>query len=211
MASYFASRGMNALITDLAPQDAARRGWVETGQHAKSREIAFRPDLVSRAAFDERVRHQVVDMNAIPAFPAPYDFCWTICAMEHLGSIEKGLAFVENSLQVLKPGGLAIHTTEYNYLSETETRETGQDVLYLRRHFEELAERLKASGHEMLGPDFWVGDGVLDTFIDMPPYGQEKDSWPVGHIRSTFPAHLKLSIAGYAATCFGIVIRKRAA
>jgi SAM-dependent methyltransferase len=210
MASYFASRGMSALITDLSPDEAARHGWVETGQHATSREMAFRPDLVSREAFDERVRHQVVDMNAIPPFPAAYDFCWSICALEHLGSIQKGLEFVENALRVLKPGGIAVHTTEYNFLSETETRETGADVLFLRRHFEELARRLRAAGHDMLGPDFWVGDGLLDTFIDIPPYGQEKDSWPVGHLQSKFPAHLKLSIAGYASTCFGIVIRKGA-
>jgi 2-polyprenyl-3-methyl-5-hydroxy-6-metoxy-1,4-benzoquinol methylase len=209
MASYFASRGMDVLITDLDSEEALRQGWVETSQHAKSREAAFRADLISREHFDAKVRHQVVDMNAVPDVPAPYDFCWSICAMEHLGNIQQGLDFVVNSLKVVKPGGLAIHTTEFNYLSDKETRETGAVVLFLRRHFEELARRLHASGHEMLGPDFSVGDGALDTFIDMPPYGNEKDSWPLGHLQTNFPAHLKLSIAGYAATCFGLVVRKR--
>lgn len=208
MASYFASRGLDVLVTDMNAREAVNKGWAETNQHAKSRETAFRSDLVASEVFDARVRYRVVDMNAIPKVPVLYDFCWSICAMEHLGSIEKGLAFVENSLEVVKPGGMAIHTTEYNYLSDKETRETGAVVLFLRRHFEELARRLRASGHEMLGPDFSVGDGALDTFIDMPPYGHEKNRWPVGHAHSDFPAHLKLSIAGHAATCFAIVVRK---
>ena len=210
MASYFASLGLDVLVTDLNAAEAAMKGWSQTAQHAPSRETAYRPELVSREAFDARVRHQVVDMNAVPDVPVAHDFCWSICAMEHLGSIEAGLAFVENSLKVVKPGGLAIHTTEYNYLGTDHTREQGEVVLYLRKHFEQLAERLRARGHELLGPDFSVGDGVLDTFIDLPPYGGETQGWPLAVAQPDFPAHLKLSISGYAATCFGLVVRKRA-
>ena len=95
MASYFAARGLNVLVTDLHPVQVAGKGWAETQQHAKTREAAFRPDLVSPEVFDARVQHQFVDMNAIPQVPRPFDFCWSICAMEHLGSIEAGLSFVE--------------------------------------------------------------------------------------------------------------------
>lgn len=209
MASYFAARGMDVLMTDLNAKQAASKGWVQTSQHAPSRDAAFRAELVGREAFDARVRHSFVDMNAVPEVALPYDFCWSICAMEHLGSIEAGLAFVENSLKVVKPGGLAVHTTEYNYLSEFHTREHGEVVLFLRRHFEQLAQRLRANGHELLGPDFSVGDGVLDTFIDLPPYPGETGGWPLTLDDPEFPAHLKLSISGYAATCFGLVVRKR--
>ena len=147
MASYFASRGMDVLMTDLNAVQAAVKGWSQTSQHAPSREAAYRPELVSRECFDANVRHQVVDMNAVPEVPQPHDFCWSICAMEHLGSIDAGLAFVENSLKVVKPGGLAIHTTEYNYLSQDHTREHGEVVLFLRKHLEELDRRLRASGY----------------------------------------------------------------
>lgn len=210
MASYFAARGLDVLVTDLNAEQAASKGWVHTSQHAPSREAAFRPELVGREAFDARVRHRFVDMNAVPDVPIPYDFCWSICAMEHLGTIEAGLAFVENSLKVVKPGGVAVHTTEYNYLSQDHTREHGEVVLFLRKHFEALAGRLRASGHELLGPDFAVGNGVLDTFIDLPPYPGETGGWPLSVDDPRFPAHLKLSISGYAATCFGLVVRKRA-
>ncbi len=213
MASYFASHGMDVLVTDLDPVQVAGKGWAETQQHAKSIEMAFRSDLVSREVFDAKVKHQFVDMNAIPNEPGNFDMCWSICAMEHLGNIELGLAFVENSLKVLKPGGIAIHTTEFNYLSDDDTRESGETVLFLRKHFLALAERLAASGHELLGPDFSTGMGVLDDFIDVPPYGYETKGWLINdqtpHMRSKFPAHLKLSVAGYASTCFGLVVRKR--
>jgi SAM-dependent methyltransferase len=213
MASYFASLGLDVLVTDLDPAQVAGKGWAESQQHAKNREFAFREDLVPRAVFDAKVKHQFVDMNAIPEVAQPFDFCWSICAMEHLGSIEAGLSFVENSLKVLKPGGIAIHTTEYNYLSEDDTRETTDTVLFLRKHFKLLAERLRTSGHELLGPDFSVGQGVLDDFIDVPPYGNELKGWFVNdhtpHAKSQFPAHLKLSVGGYASTCFGLVVRKR--
>jgi SAM-dependent methyltransferase len=213
MASYFASVGIDVLVTDLDPAQVAGKGWAETQQHAKTREIAFRSDLVSREIFDARVKHQFVDMNAIPQVPKPFDVCWSICAMEHLGSIDAGLSFVENSLKVLKPGGLAIHTTEYNYLSDDHTRDNGETVLFLRKHFQTIADRLRASGHELLGPDFSTGQGVLDDFIDVPPYGYETEGWLINgqtpHMKSQFPAHLKLSVAGFASTCFGLVVRKR--
>lgn len=212
MASYFASRGLDVLVTDLDPAQVVGKGWAETGQHATTLQKAYRPELVSPDAFAARVRHQFVDMNAIPRVDEPFDFCWSICAMEHLGDIEAGLAFVENSLKILKPGGLAVHTTEYNYLSHDTTLEKGEVVLFLRKHFEALAERLKRNGHELLGPDFSVGHGLLDDFIDLPPYSQEAGAWlmteQTPHLEPASPAHLKLSIRGFAATCFGLAVRK---
>ena len=47
------------------------------------------------------------------------------------------LAFhlLKTLLKVLKPGGLAIHTTEYNYMSDDHTRDNGETVLFLRKRF----------------------------------------------------------------------------
>jgi hypothetical protein len=204
LASYFASRKMDALTTDLSPEEVAGRGWAETGQHASSREAAFFPDIVSRELFDRHVEHSVMDMNAIPSVPEPFDFCWSICSLEHLGSIQKGSDFVVNSLSTLKPGGLAIHTTEYNYLSADETLDNWPTVLFLRRHFEALKTRLEEEGHQLLGPDFDIGSGALDRFIDVPPYGEL-----LNLARGTDQAsHLKLAIDGFACTCFGLIVRK---
>ncbi|MDD2723476.1 MAG: hypothetical protein PHH59_05550 [Methylovulum sp.] len=54
----------------------------------------------------------------------------------------------------------------------------------------------------MLGPDFDVGKGVLDKFIDVPPYALgegwlSQDQWS----DNNQAAHLKLAIDGFACTC----------
>jgi hypothetical protein len=42
-----------------------------------------------------------------------YDFIWSSCSLEHLGSLELGEQFIYNSLKHLKPGGVCPHD-EYN-------------------------------------------------------------------------------------------------
>ena len=37
-----------------------------------------------------------------------FDFVWSACAFEHLGSILNGLEFVVNSVKCLKPGGVVL-------------------------------------------------------------------------------------------------------
>lgn len=210
LASYFASKSMDVLVTDLDSTQVAGQGWTETGQHAGTLESAFFPDIVDRARFARHVTHRFVDMNAIPRFDAPFDFCWSICAMEHLGDIERGLRFVENSMSVLKPGGVAIHTTEFNFNGADRTVSEGPTVLYLRRHFEDLEKRLAAQGCRMLGPDFSVGTGPLDRFVDIPPYAFGEGGWfnMKTWTSREQAAHLKLLVFGYPSTCFGIVAVK---
>ena len=73
-------------------------------------------------------------------------------------------------MRTLRPGGVAVHTTEFNFLHQQDTVETGVTVLFLARHFTELANRLERAGHRVGPLDFDVGDGVVDRYIDLPPY-----------------------------------------
>lgn len=202
--SYFASKNIKVIASDLDPKNDAARAWIETDQHSASKEIFFFPDLVDRSTFDSNVEHRFIDMNNIPNLGEKFDFCWSVCAMEHLGSIKKGLNFVENSLSILKPGGIAIHTTEFNYLYDDKTIDNWGSVLFRKKDFMALSDRLKKSGHTLIGPDFDTGNGVLDMFIDVPPFG-DKDKY---FNRETL-AHLKVDIDGFPATCFGLIIRKK--
>jgi 2-polyprenyl-3-methyl-5-hydroxy-6-metoxy-1,4-benzoquinol methylase len=210
LASYFASKGMEVTITDLDPDRSKGLGWIETGQHTSVLDTAWRSHLVNRQDFDTNVGMEFVDMNQIPnKFNEQYDFCWSICALEHLGSIEKGLQFIENSLNTLKPGGIAVHTTEFNYLNHKQTIDNWGTVLFQERHFLDLAQRLAHNGHKMLEPDFNIGDKVLDRFIDLPPYTVEESGYrPESWYESKDIAHLKLAIDGFACTCYGIAIVK---
>jgi 2-polyprenyl-3-methyl-5-hydroxy-6-metoxy-1,4-benzoquinol methylase len=205
--SYLASQGVSVTVTDLDPDEVKGKGWANTNQHTSSIDLSFHPHLVSRAAFDEHVDLKYVDMNRIDAALSGYDFCWSICAFEHLGSIENGLDFVKNSMKTLRPGGVSVHTTEFNFTNNERTIDNWPTVLFQRRHFERLARDLEAMGHTVAPMSFDVGDLPLDKFIDIPPYLQNwtkemKESW------SENAPHIKLTVDGFPVTCFGIVIRK---
>ena len=203
--SYLASLGIVITMTDLPPDDPRAAKWASTTQYASSTDLAFKSHLVDRDTFDRLVDLRYVDMNAIPADLRNYDFCWSICALEHLGSIQRGLDFIENSLATLRPGGLAIHTTEFNFLNDDETIDNWMTVLYQKRHFCDLRDRMQACGHEVAPLDFNVGSKPLDKFIDMPPYEWSR------YMQETWGGdqpHLKVTVDGFPATCFGLIIRK---
>ncbi|HLP89109.1 MAG TPA: class I SAM-dependent methyltransferase [Nostocaceae cyanobacterium] len=200
--SLIASYDIAITATDLDPTASAAQDWIETNQSMSSLDKIWHPDLCTKDLFYKNVNLEYVDMNAIPSkLEEKYDFCWSACALEHLGSIKNGLQFIENSLNTLVPGGVCVHTTELNYLEEEKTLDNWITVLFRKRDFVELAQKLSAAGHEVAVLDFNIGSGVLDRFIDLPPYdskihqqGQE--------------AHLKLLIDGFASTSFGIIVKK---
>lgn len=211
--SFFASKGIQTTVTDLAPDLVEGMGWAETGQHTSNLEKSFVADLVEKNQFDRLVELQFVDMNHIPSsLSNKYDFCWSICALEHLGSIRAGLEFIKNSLSCLKPGGVALHTTEFNFSSFDETVDNWQTVLFLRKHFLELADEVRRHGHEIQAMDFNVGFGPLDSFVDLPPF--EDRNCPLTEffldpdLPDFRPGHLKLSVNGFPSTCFGLTIRR---
>jgi SAM-dependent methyltransferase len=205
--SYLASKGVSVVATDIPISHESAPLWTETRQHASSLSGLFQPDLVDKATFDRNVGFDYLDMNRIPRRYANFDFCWSVCAIEHLGSIRHAQQFVENSLAVLKPGGVAIHTTEFAYL-DGPTVDHWATVLPQRHHFEQLVERLTASGHRVGPVSFDVGSDPLDRFIDIPPYLH--GNFPSTHRAEALnnPAHLKIAIDGIAVTCFGITVVK---
>ena len=203
--SYLASQGVEVTITDLDQTSATALGWINTNQYASTLDHAFHPRLVSRETFDRNVKFRVVDMNDIPPDLVDYDFCWSTCAVEHLGSISKGLHFIKQSLQTLKPGGLSVHTVELNIENDGPTIDNWGTVLFQRKHMEKVADDLRRDGHFVADLDFNYGDGPLDRFIDIPPYqGSKKDPTAI----TGQPLHLKLGVDGFVATCFGIIVRK---
>jgi hypothetical protein len=207
--SLMAALGVYVTITDLEPEAASNQGWLATSQHTTSAAMCFRPNLIDEATFNKMVRLEYADMNAIPAHFNDYDFCWSICALEHLGSIAQGLSFVENSLNVLAPGGVAVHTTEFNFSNDNETVDNWPTVLFQSKHFRELAYRLRELGHTVAELDFDIGGGPMDKFIDLPPFvhdfkGIMLKSW------SHDSNHLKINIDGFPSTCFGLIIKKGA-
>ncbi|WP_235952546.1 SAM-dependent methyltransferase [Falsiroseomonas algicola] len=203
--AFFAAFGVEVLATDLGLEAQKAKGWQETGQHASELDHLFWPHLVEREVFDQRVTFQPADMRRIPDALADgsRDFVWSVCSFEHLGSIQAGLDFVVRAMDCLRPGGVAVHTTEFNMAEEGPTVESGNTVLFQRRHIEALGERLAALGHELLPVDYSPGQGVLDMFVDLPPYREEDGAQPVPDT-----PHLRLAKGEHVVTSIGLIIRK---
>lgn len=204
LASLFVAEGCEILATDLSPADAAVKGWSGGEQHAASLQSVWMPNICSLAEADSRLTFSFVDMNAIPAdLDSAFDFCWSSCALEHLGSIEHGLLFIERSSRCLRAGGIGVHTTEFN-AEPGETLDHGPTVLFQQEHFAQLASRLADQGVEMRPILPRAGDPFLDGYIDVPPYPIPAE---VGTTLSVL--HLRLLIAAHRSTSIGIVVRRR--
>ncbi len=196
LASYFASCGVSVLATDLVNARSAR--WVESNEHATARDVIHYPDIVDKAGFEERVAFRSADMRRLDddLGIGSYDFIWSCCAMEHLGSLQKGFDFVRESTRFLKPGGIAVHTTEYNVSSNTRTRSRGGAVIYRRRDLEELDHLLRMDRCGVEPIDFDAGTHAYDLNYDEPPFGLPGRK------------HIKLKFFGYVFTSALLVIRK---
>lgn len=201
--ALFAADGATVLATDLPDDDARARAWQGTGQHAGGTAPLFFPHLIARDAFDARIDFRPADMAAIPPDLARggFDFLWSGCALEHLGTLEAGMDFVLRAMACLRPGGVAVHTTEFNLAEHGPTVARGPTVLYQRRHIAALGARLAAAGHRMLPVDFATGDGVLDGFVDLPPFAAPDFTQPVPDT-----PHLKKSAGPHVATSLGFVV-----
>lgn len=195
--AYFASEGCEVVATDLSPDRADEAGWAQSAQHALNKEQLRRPHICPDDVFDQNVSLRECDMNAIPSDLTDFDFCWSACALEHLGSIELGLQFIENSIACLKPGGWAIHTTEFNLTSNHDTVDNLGTVLFRRQDLEALAARLTAAGHRVATFDFEPGTRPVDLYVDLPPYRADP--------------HLTTSLLGYSTTSIGLIVQKREA
>jgi SAM-dependent methyltransferase len=190
--SLFAARGCRVLATDQPLGKAVSKYW-SGDQHADSLDKVFFPGLVRRETFFRNASFRAVDMKAIPDDLAGFDFCWSACALEHLGSLRHGLDFIVDSLRCLKPGGIAVHTTEFNLGSNSRTLERGPSVVYRERDLVDFAHELGDHGHA-ISLNLHPGTEPTDRMVD-----RDYDS----------DIHLRLYVRKRAlATSVGLTIKK---
>lgn len=192
LASVFASLGCEIVATDLDPASARQHGWVDAGHFAMTAEELNQYRLCRADDFSRLVTLRTVDMNRIPADLTDFDFTWSACAFEHLGSIARGQRFILRQMDCLKPGGTSLHSTEYNVFSDRHTISRGDTVLFRRRDIEWLADRLRRDGHE-IAVDLSFGSSPADHYVDVPPFGGP---------------HLKLQVGSFVSTSLALVIEK---
>ena len=191
--AVLAARGCEVTVTDLPPEEARGLGWAAMSERGPAE---LNQDGICPAdEFARRVRWQPVDMNAIPGElrSGEFDFVWSSCALEHLGSIALGQAFILNSLECLKPTGVAVHTTEFNLSSDVVTADATPIVLFRRRDILKTLESCRARGWaSVFNPS--SGHDRIDSSFDLPPYA--------GFV------HLKLMLGHYVSTSVGLALRR---
>jgi len=149
LSAVFASFGCEVVARDMDAERAAEAGWSNSHEHAHSIEMLNVKGLCPADEFAKLVSFRVVDMNAIPDDLRGFDFLWSACALEHLGSIRKGEEFIYNAMDCLKPGGIAVHTTEYNVSSNSQTPDNAPTVCFRTVDVERIAKTLTTSGHRI--------------------------------------------------------------
>jgi SAM-dependent methyltransferase len=192
LVAVMAQRGCEIVATDLDLEEATKQGWAPSGQYAATLEALNDRGICPPERFASKVSYRVADMNKIDPDLVGFDFVYSSCAFEHLGSIEQGLQFVKNSLNCLRPGGIAVHTTEFNVFSNDATIDHQQTVLFRRQDIERLVTELLDQGHEIV-LNYNTGSWQFDRHVDVPPWSG---------------IHLKIQLEQYVTTSFGLLIKK---
>ena len=134
-------------------------------------------------------------MNAISPRYRDFDFCWSSCSLERLGSIEAGLNFIKASINTLKVGGVAVHTTEYNVSSNRRLSTTippwscsGVATFSVSSQ----SYRAKAISLRRFALTFLREP--IDLFVDIPPYVAD--------------LIIRLVLSNFVASSIGLVIQR---
>ncbi|CAB9518537.1 Inherit from proNOG: Methyltransferase domain [Seminavis robusta] len=202
----FASMGCSILATDLPVNDDPEfvKMWANTNQHVGAIDSLYTKNYkgVSEKTFKELVTYHPENMNSFSDWllqQEKFDFIWSLCSIEHVGSIELGQNVVLHTLDLLKPGGVAFHSVEMNLSSNDATKQTKIESVWRKRDFEELREKATAKGFSPFPAQFGAGHGNLDRNPDgvLGPYNDSD------HIKLYDPQTEKLIKTSYA-----MIIRK---
>lgn len=186
LTAVLAADGAEIVATDYVVDNA--KNW-----EARGLDDLYHEPFIAREDFDARVSFRHQDMNAIDDDLRNFDFIWSTGSLEHIGSHANGVNFVVNAMECLKPGGIAVHTTEFTTTSETVHQDFGELSFYCRADIEGLAERLIEQGHQIV-LNFTRGDTPADHHVDVAPF----------HGGRTLLAHFETHVI----TSIGLIIQK---
>lgn len=192
--AVFAKHHVRVLATDQDFEKPEARHWEER-ELAKGLGSLNTLGICEPEIFNEMVEFLSVDMNDIPHdLYNKFDFLWSNCSLGHLGYITNGLEFIRNSAKCLKPGGVAVHTTELNILSDIDTLRAGNTVIFRLRDIYELFKTLTAEGYRCSPLRFDLGNSNSDFRLGLrPQFGTD---------------YTKIQVGGYLATQVVLIITK---
>ena len=191
--ALFAKFGATIIATDLGEESDQVESWKAVNGHASSLSALEYPEICDIVTLHKNVKFMPCDMNKIPESLEGFDFCWSNCAFEHIGNVQQGRDFLINSLKTLKPGGVSVHTTEFNLSSEDNETSIPYCIAYGKKFFDDISKEIKEMGHYFAPLDYRLGDHPADDYVYK--WGEPEP-------------HFKVMIGDSVATSFGIIIVK---
>lgn len=186
--ALFASYGVAVSATDQDFTKQRAQEW-NNDQLAHGAFSLNEDGICDPKIFKANVSFSALDMTKIPKkYNDTYDFLWSNCALGHLGSINKSLNFIEQSLACLKPGGLAVHTTELNIISDTETAMSGNTVIFRISDIYKLCDDLVSKGYICSPFRLDPSQRPADQHISLNP------QWGTDHTKILVEGHLATQI-----------------
>jgi hypothetical protein len=190
VAALLASRGVQ--VTALGQTGRLPELQTKGGLHL------FYPEVGPLAGFETLVSYNEAPLGVGGAeltalLGGPWDMVWSCGAAQRSGGIAEALDFIERSMELLRPGGFAVHTLDFNIGSEEETVETEELSVPRRADIEALLLRLVAAGHQVAPLNLYPGHEPEDGSVDVQPY-----SLP----------HLKAEVEGHVVTSLGLLLQK---
>jgi len=123
----------------------------------------------------------------------------SLCSIEHVGSIKLGQQAVLDSLTLLKPGGVAFHTVEFQLASLETTVEHPGESVWRKKDMERLIAEAKRRAYIVPRVEWGAGEKELDR-------ERADNCFNPGGYRGD--DHVKLSCDGITKTSYAMVIQR---
>jgi len=206
----FVKLNASIIASDLDPNDDSSKDWINSSQHMSNGFAKYiNSGYIEKDLFEKKCKLEYINMNNIPKqfLNNEYDFIWSSCALEHLGSIQNGLDFIINSLKCLKKGGIAVHTTEFNFKSNNETLETKSCVSFRKKDFDWLIQKVESLGYYIEPINYNRPDTIVNNYVDKFPYkGSTSAIFFDLNNYDVLKSHINLEINGHCSTSIYFVI-----
>lgn len=189
-----ASQEVYVTATDQPLSTGLNSDWNLTNQYCSGLESfkIYDPKITTWDIIKSQIEFKEIDMNNIKLPAYNYDFLWSSCSLEHLGSIENSINFILKSTETLKPGGYAIHTTEYDWHDNRQVDDP-KNCIFNKNSFVTMSKKIKQLGHHLYPIDFSIGEQAEDRHIDAYPF--------------ELKTHLKLKVGIQHLTSIGFIIK----
>lgn len=181
--------GMPAALAALGTRVVAAfpsRAGTQPKLSALKRDLADRAPC-SKAVFEENVSTRVASWRRIPTDLVNFDFLWSSRVNETLFSVAATVAFVEQAMACLRPGGLAVHTFGFDLAPSGRKIPSTDRIMLQQGDIERIALLLVSRGHEVAQFKIDASDPILTPGTAVDAEHRAMDHSMVGLIARKAP------------------------